>query len=112
MISGPTPSRAYIFWASAREFQGAYNIFGYENTEVERLFQTLRTTRNEAAVRSTTRRLQRELLEDPPALFLAWRERARAIRKEFAYPTEPGVDPIFFLWRWTRRTDTLAASVP
>lgn len=112
MISGPTPGRAYIFWASARQFKGAYNIFGYENAESERLFRTIRTTRNEAAVRSATRRLQRVLLEDPPALFLAWNERARAIRREFAFPDEPGEDPVLSVWRWTRRPDTLAASVP
>ena len=112
MISGPTPGRAYIFWASARRFRGAYNIFGYENAEAERQFEILRTTRNEAAVRSATRRLQRVLLDDPPALFLAWNERARAIRHEFEFPEQPGVDPIFSLWRWTRRADTLVASVP
>jgi peptide/nickel transport system substrate-binding protein len=107
MISGPTPGRAYIFWASARRFSGVYNVFGYENAESERLFDILRTSRNEAAVRSATRRLQRVLLDDPPALFLAWNERARAVRREFAIPEEGGRDPILSLWRWTRRPDTL-----
>ena len=111
MISGPTPARAYIFWASAERFRGTYNIFGYENPESERLFEILRRTRNEAAVRSATRRLQRVLLEDPPALFLAWNERREAIRQEFVVPDER-VDPVFTLWRWKRRTDTLAASAP
>jgi peptide/nickel transport system substrate-binding protein len=112
MISGPTPGRAYMFWASAQRFQGVYNIFGYENSESERLFETLRTTRNDAAVRSATRRLQRVFLENPPALFLAWNERARAFRQEFSSPDQPGVDPVFSLWRWTRRADSLAAAVP
>jgi ABC-type transport system substrate-binding protein len=112
MISGPTPGRAYIFWASPERFPGAYNIFGYQNAESERLFEILRTTRNEAAVRSATRRLQRVLLDDPPALFLAWNERARAVRREFQFPEQPGIDPVFSLWRWTRQTDTLVASVP
>jgi peptide/nickel transport system substrate-binding protein len=112
MSSGPTPGRAWVFWASARAHQGGYNVFGYENAEAERLFELLRTTRNEAAVRSATRRLQRVLLDDPPALFLAWNERARAIRREFAFPDEPGVDPVFTLWRWTRRPDTLVAGAP
>jgi peptide/nickel transport system substrate-binding protein len=112
MISGPTPGRSYVLWASAKRFRGAYNIFGYENDEAERLYETLRTTRNEAAVRTATRRLQRVLLDDPPALFLAWNERARGIRREFAFPKELGVDPVFSLWRWTRQPDTLNASVP
>jgi len=112
MISGPTPGRAYIFWASAERFQGAYNVFGYENPESERLFEILRTTRNEAAVRSATRRLQRVLLDDPPALFLVWRERARAIRKEFTFQNQAGIDPVFSLWSWKRQSDTLVASAP
>lgn len=112
MISGPTPARADMFWGSGRRYQGVYNIFGYDNPEADRLFESLRTTRNEAAVRSATGRLQRVLFDDPPALFLVWNERARAIRREFVFPDEPGVDPIFSLWRWTRRPETLAASLP
>jgi peptide/nickel transport system substrate-binding protein len=112
MISGPTPGRAYMLWASAERLQGVYNVFGYENDEAERLFETLLTTRNEAAVRSATRRLQRVMHDDPPALFLAWSARARAIRRNYQFPQEPGVDPMFTLWRWTRRSDTLAASAP
>ncbi len=47
MISGPTPGRAYILWAAADRFRGAYNVFGYDNPEAERLFETLLETRNE-----------------------------------------------------------------
>ena len=82
MISGPTSARPHVFWASARRFKGL-NVFGYENAEAERLFELLRTSTNEAAVRSAISRLQRVLLDDPPALFLAWNERARAVRREF-----------------------------
>ena len=110
MISGPTPGRAYILWASTKRFQGVYNIFGYENAEADRLFDILRTTRNEAAVRSATRRLQRVLLDDPPALFLAWNERARAVRRDFIVPNETGRDPYLSLWRWQQRVDTPIAT--
>lgn len=100
MISGPTPGRAYIFWRSARETTGGLNVFGYENDEAERLFNTLRTSNDEGAVRSATRRLQRVFLDDPPALFLAWNERIRAVRRDFAIPQEAGRDPLLTLWRW------------
>jgi peptide/nickel transport system substrate-binding protein len=109
-ISGPTPGRAYIFWASRKQFKGVYNVFGYENPESERLFGILRTTRNEAAVRSATGRLQRILLDDPPALFLAWNERARAVGRDVVVPDEAGRDPFLSLWQWQRRSDTLAAN--
>ncbi len=110
MISGPSPGRAYIFWRSAGGFKGPYNTFGYENLEAERLFDVLRTSTNDAAVRSTTSKLQRVLLDDPPALFLAWNERSRAIRREFSYPDEAGTDPLLTLWKWTRVGVPLSAS--
>jgi len=100
MISGPTPGRAYIFWRSASRFKGL-NVFGYDNASAEQLFDVVRTsTNNDGAVRSGTRGLQRVFFEDPPALFLVWNERARALRREFQVPDEPGRDPLLSLWRW------------
>jgi peptide/nickel transport system substrate-binding protein len=102
-ISGPTFGRPFIFWRSAREFKGL-NMFGYENPEAERLFQILRTSTNEAAVRSAVSRLQRTLLEDPPALFLIWNQRTRAVSRRFRVENS-GRDPLFTIWQWTENTD-------
>jgi peptide/nickel transport system substrate-binding protein len=104
MISGPTFGRPFIFWRSARAFKGL-NVFGYENPEAERLFQVLRTSMNEAAVRSATRRLQSTLLEDPPALFLAWNERARAVSRRFLVADKADRDPLLTIRQWTENTD-------
>jgi ABC-type transport system substrate-binding protein len=102
MISGPTFGRPFLFWRSAQAFKGL-NVFGYENDETERLFQILRESTNEAATRSATGRLQRRLLDDPPALFLAWNERARAIRRRFDVGASDR-DPLFTIWQWTEST--------
>lgn len=99
MVSGPSFDRSYLFWASTRQFKGL-NVFGYENAEAERLFGVLRQSTNEAAIRSATSNLQRVLLEDPPALFLAWNERSRAVRRDFQVVREPDRDPLFSIWRW------------
>lgn len=109
LISGPTPARAYIFWQSSRRYKGL-NVFGYENAEAERLFDVLRTTTNEGAVRSATRRLQSVFLDDPPALFLAWNERTRAVRRDFQVVQEPDRDPLLTLWRWTPAAGRSAVS--
>ena len=100
MISGPSLGRAYIFWRSGRQFKGL-NVFGYENQEAERWFDLLRTSINDGAVRSAMNRLQRALLDDPPALFLAWNDRTLAVRKDFRIVDEPGRDPFYTIWRWT-----------
>jgi peptide/nickel transport system substrate-binding protein len=100
MISGPTPARAYIWWRSARSFKGVYNVFGYENAEAERLFEVLLRSTNEAAVRSATSKLQRVLYEDPPAIFVAWSTRTRAIDKRFLRPNAHR-DPMLTMSQWT-----------
>ena len=102
LVSGPTLERGYQFWRSARHFKGL-NVFGYENAEAERIFEVLRGSANEAAVRSATSRLQQIMLVDPPALFLAWNERTRAASKDFGIVQEPGrdpIDPLYTIWRW------------
>jgi peptide/nickel transport system substrate-binding protein len=104
MVSGPSFGRSYLFWASTNQFKGL-NVFGYENPEAERLFGVLRRSTNEAAVRSATSNLQRVMLDDPPALFLAWNERSRAVRRDFQVVREPNRDPLFTIWRWTAATD-------
>jgi ABC-type transport system substrate-binding protein len=113
MISGPTPGRTYIFWRSSKHYKGL-NVFGYENPEAERLFDVLRSATNETAVRSATRGLQRVFADDPPALFLAWNQRARAVRRAFQIPQEPGRDPVYTLLKWTPAPDAavLQASAP
>jgi ABC-type transport system substrate-binding protein len=102
LISGPTPQRPYMFWRSATRFKGAFNVFGYENPDAERAFDVLRTSTNEAAVRSATSRLQRVMIDDPPALFLAWNERARALRRDVVFQNSEGQDPMWTLWSWSR----------
>jgi peptide/nickel transport system substrate-binding protein len=101
MISGPSVGRSYFFWRSARSINGL-NVFGYENREAERLFDVLRTSINDVAVQSAFTRLQQVLLDDPPALFLVWDERSRAIRREFQVERDIGgpVDPVYTIWRW------------
>ena len=103
MVGGPTLERGYQFWRSARRVKGL-NAFGYENEEADRVFDVLRASANEAAVRSATSRLQQLMLDDPPALFLVWNERTRAVSKQFRIVQEPGrdpIDPVYTIWRWT-----------
>jgi len=104
VISGPTVGRSYMFWRSARRFPGGLNFFGYEDVEAERLFDVMRTSTNEIATQSAFSRLQERLLDNPPALFLAWNERSRAVRRDFEIVQDPRrdpADPVYTMWRWT-----------
>ncbi len=110
LISGPTFGRPFIFWRSAQQFHGL-NVFGYDSLQSEQFFQALRRSMNEAAIRSVTPRLQRSLLEDPPALFLAWNSRARAISRHFRIPDNPGRDPMLVIRQWTENPDSPVTAI-
>ena len=102
MISGPTLAKPHVFWGTARR-DGLHSL-NYANPEAQRLFELLRTSTNEATTRTAVSRLQRVLLDDPPALFLAWNERARAVRRRFRV-ADPTRDPLFTSPQWTENTD-------
>lgn len=94
MISGPSLARIYNFW-------GPGSNSGYRNPEIDSIFQGLRSATNDATVLTLTSRLQRAFLNDPPALFIAWNDRARAVRRQFKVHQDPGRDPLSSLWRWS-----------
>ena len=97
--------RPYIFWASRPAVQGTTTCSATRTPKPSGCSSVLRTSTNEAAVRSATRRLQRVLLDDPPALFLAWNERARAVRRDFIVVRRSRTGSAADLWRWTPPTD-------
>lgn len=102
LISAPN-SRPYAFWRGAGDGPTA-NVFGYRNPVVDRWFDAVRAAAGDAEYRAAAGQLQRALLEDPPALFLAWGRRTRAVSRRFNVPIEAGQDPVSTFWRWTPDT--------
>jgi peptide/nickel transport system substrate-binding protein len=103
-ISGPTLLRLYLVWHS----HGAANIAGRGTPTVDAALDKLRAAMSEQEYRQAVREVQRAFVEDPPAMLLAWSERARAISKRFIVPApQPGMD----VWGpaamrlWTPRND-------
>jgi len=103
MLSGPFLSRPYAFWRWGGQ-RKRFNVFGYRNAAADRWFDAIRSAATEAEYRVAVGQLQRVMIEDPPALFLAWSERTRAASRRFHVPVEPGRDPIPNFWRWTVNT--------
>ena len=102
LASAPTFSRVYIFWHSPGAYQGP-NIFGYRSGEADKWLDRLRHASDDASTRSAASQLQRVLMDDPPALFLAWSQQSRAISRRIVVPTEPGRNPFLDLFRWEIR---------
>jgi ABC-type transport system substrate-binding protein len=99
LVGGPSLSRASIMWRSPAR-KDVLPYFGYHNPVTEALLEDLRLESDETAIRSGVRKLQQAFLDNPPAIFLAWNERARTVRADFNVPVEPGTDPLAMLWRW------------
>jgi peptide/nickel transport system substrate-binding protein len=100
MLSGPTFSRPYAFWHWGNE-QRPLNVFGYRSAAADRWFAAVQGAASDAEYRVAAAQLQRTMLEDPPALFLAWSERTRAVSRRFNVSAESGPDPMSNFWRWT-----------
>ena len=107
LLSGPSLSRVYLFWRSQGDFDGL-NVFGYESPEVDKWLDRLRYAVDDSATRAATGQLQRALMNDPPAIFLVWSERTRAVSRRIGTPATPGRDPFQTLWQW--RLDDLSGS--
>jgi ABC-type transport system substrate-binding protein len=106
-ISGPTLLRLYQAWHS----DGAANMGGFGNRGVDAAFDRARHAETEQAYRQAVTALQQAFSDDPPAIFLAWLERARAVSKRFVVPpSEPGRDIVGTLRLWTPRNDERIAN--
>ena len=79
MISGFSASRPFYFWHST----APANFFGYRNMTVDAAFEGMQRASSEAEYRQAFRRFQQATFEDPPAIFLAWGQTARAVGRRF-----------------------------
>ncbi|HZT77226.1 MAG TPA: ABC transporter substrate-binding protein [Vicinamibacterales bacterium] len=107
LISGPTPLRLYNVWNS----KGSMHIPGRGNTNVDVALDRLPDSTNEDDYRKAVRAVQQAFVDDPPAAFLNWTQRARAVSRRFIVPQpEPGRDILATLRLWTPSNDQRVAS--
>jgi len=96
LVVGNSVSRPYFFWHS----QGLLNAWGYRNTKVDAALDGVRRSSSEDLYRQSFRSLQSETLDDPPAVFLALGEVARAVSKRFKVVAQQGTDIISTIPEW------------
>jgi peptide/nickel transport system substrate-binding protein len=101
-ISGPTALRVQSLWDS----QGQGNPGGFGTATLDRAFERMKSAENEASYREAVGGLQQAFLDDPPAIFLAWGERTRAVSKRFVVPPlDAGRDVLGTMRLWTPRDE-------
>ena len=60
----------------------------------------VRTAASDDDYRVAVEKLQQLTFDNPPAIYLAWGQRSRAISKRFDVPVEPGRDILSTLRLW------------
>jgi hypothetical protein len=96
LASGPNLFRPYLLWRSGGLVQP--NNLG--TPQLDAAFDRLLYASTDDQYRDAVLNLQRVTLEDPPAIFLAWSERARAVSRRFDVHVEPGRDILTTLRLW------------
>ncbi len=81
-ILSDDPDRNYAWWHSSQIDRG-FNVFSYKNTKVDELLDSGRTTLDREERKRIYRQFQKEIREDPPGIFLFWRDYLIGIHKRF-----------------------------
>lgn len=95
-VAGPSLLRPYQFWHS----EGGTNWGHYQSAAVDAALFGIRTAETDSVFRAGVAAFQRAIVADPPAIFLAWTERARAVSTRFNVYQEPGRDILSTLRLW------------
>lgn len=96
VISGPSMFRYFLMWHS-----GAANFSGFSSVPVDAALDKIRHAASDDEYRSGVVAFERAMNEDPPAAFLVWSQRARAVSNRFVVPpVEPGRDILSTLRTW------------
>jgi len=107
MISGPTLLRPYVMLHS----NSPMNWGQFGNATIDAALDRLRDATTEDDYRKAVAGLHQAFLDDPPAIFLAWSVRARAVSNRFIVPAvESGRDILGTLRLWKPATADLRAS--
>lgn len=104
--SGWSVMRAYRWWHS----KGVANLMHFESPKVDSALDHVRHAVTDNAYRSAVAEFQQAIGDDPPAIFLAWSERSRAVSKRFDVLPEPGRDVLATLRLWRPTTDKVNAT--
>jgi peptide/nickel transport system substrate-binding protein len=102
---GPNMVRPYKWWHS-----GAPANYGhFSSVRVDAALDSIRHAPDETAYRAGVAAFQGAMIDDPPAVFLVWRERARAVSRRFVVPPDPKNDVLLSIRLW-RPADSGVAS--
>jgi peptide/nickel transport system substrate-binding protein len=104
-LQGPTLAWPYEYWHSNAPF----NYGRFSSAQVDSALDAIRHAADEASYTAGVAAFERAMAHDPPAIFLAWRERTRAVSTRFHVAGNPGEDVLLTLPRWRLAVDAPTA---
>jgi peptide/nickel transport system substrate-binding protein len=93
---GPTMLRLYRLWYSGQTL----NWSGFSSVDVDAALDSIRHASTDDEYRQGVAEFHEAILDNPPAVFLAWSERTRAVSTRFEVAVEPGRDITSTLRLW------------
>jgi len=100
-VSGPSMFRLYQRWHTG----GPFNPRSSNSPRIDGALDRIRHAASEDEYRAGVAGFQQAIVDDPPALFLAWGERARAVSRRFVVPAQQdGRDVLATLRLWRPAT--------
>jgi len=91
--------------------KGTQNLIGFSSGSVDAALDRVRHAANDGDYRAGTAAFQQAIEDDPPAIFLAWSDRSRAVARRFDVQAEAGRDVLSTLRLW-KPTDIPAQTSP
>jgi ABC-type transport system substrate-binding protein len=88
MSSGTSVNRPFSFWHS----KAIHGFSGYDNRAVDAALEDIGRAVDDNAYKQGFHRFQQATFDDPPAIFLAWGEIARAVSRRFEVVKAPSGD--------------------
>ena len=95
-VQGPNLVRPYLFWHS----KGPFNYGRYGSAAVDAALDEVRHAVDDDAYRAGVMNFQQAIFDDPPAIFLVWGDRARAVSARFDVQTDSKRDVWTSLRLW------------
>jgi ABC-type transport system substrate-binding protein len=99
--SGWSLLRPYRWWHS----RGTQNIVGFSSPAIDTALDRVRHAVDDPTYKAGVEAFQSAAAEDPPAIFLAWGDRSRAVSKRFDVQPEKGRDVLATLRLWRPTAD-------
>jgi len=96
----------YRWWHS----KGGSNAMGFSSSVVDAALDRIRHAVNDDEYRSAVQAFQTAISDDPPAIFLAWGDRSRAVNNRFDVSAEKGRDVVSTLRLWRPTADKGSAT--